>query len=53
MYYTYVLQSAEDDGFYVEFTKDLMLRPTRLNNAPHKNLILWNEILLNWIKAAC
>ena len=26
MYYTYVLQSARDDGFYVGFTKDLKLR---------------------------
>ena len=26
MYYTYVLQSAKDDGFYVGFTKDLKLR---------------------------
>jgi len=35
MYYTYVLQSAEDDGFYVGFTKDLKLRPALLNNASH------------------
>ena len=26
MYYTYVLQSAKDDGFYIGFTKDLKLR---------------------------
>jgi len=26
MYYTYVLQSAKDDGFYVGFTKDFKLR---------------------------
>jgi len=26
MYYTYVLQSAEDNGLYVGFTKDLKLR---------------------------
>ena len=26
MYYTYVLQSAKDNGFYVGFTKDLKLR---------------------------
>jgi len=26
MYYTYVLQSEKDSGFYIGFTKDLMLR---------------------------
>jgi len=26
MYFTYVLQSAKDDGFYIGFTKDLKLR---------------------------
>ena len=26
MYYTYVLQSEKDSGFYVGFTKDLKLR---------------------------
>jgi len=26
MYYTYVLQSEKDDGFYIGFTKDLKLR---------------------------
>jgi len=26
MYYTYVLQSTKDNGFYVGFTKDLKLR---------------------------
>jgi len=35
MYYTYVLQSKKDDKFYVGFTKDLKLRPARLNNAKH------------------
>ena len=35
MYYTYVLQSEKDSGFYVGFTKDLKLRPAKLNNALH------------------
>ena len=35
MYYTYVLQSEVDDQFYVGYTKDLKLRPARLNNASH------------------
>jgi putative endonuclease len=35
MYYTYVLQSEQDDKFYVGFTKDLKLRPAQLNNATH------------------
>ena len=26
MYYTYVLQSSKDNGFYVGFTKNLKLR---------------------------
>ena len=26
MYYTYVLQSEKDNGFYIGFTKDLKLR---------------------------
>ena len=26
MYYTYVLQSGKDDGFYIGFTKNLKLR---------------------------
>jgi len=26
MYYTYVLQSERDNGFYIGFTKDLKLR---------------------------
>ena len=26
MYYSYVLQSVKDDGFYIGFTKDLKLR---------------------------
>jgi putative endonuclease len=32
MYYTYVLQSEKDDGFYIGFTKDLKLRFQRHNN---------------------
>ncbi|MEE8436977.1 MAG: GIY-YIG nuclease family protein [Candidatus Neomarinimicrobiota bacterium] len=35
MYYTYVLQSEKDKKFYVGYTKDLKLRPARLNNASH------------------
>jgi len=35
LYYTCVLQSGNDGNFYVGFTKDLKLRPARLNNASH------------------
>ena len=35
MYYSYVLQSEKDNGFYIGFTKDLKLRPALLNNASH------------------
>ena len=35
MYYSYVLQSEKDNGFYVGFTKNLKLRPALLNNAKH------------------
>ena len=35
MYYTYVLKSDTDGNFYVGYTKDLKLRPARLNNASH------------------
>lgn len=33
MYYTYVLQSDVDGKFYTGYTKDLKLRPARLNAA--------------------
>ena len=33
MYYVYVLQSEVDGNFYVGYTKDLKLRPARLNPA--------------------
>ena len=52
MHYTYVLQSEKDNVFYVGFTKDLKLRFALLNYASHQNLISWNEILFNGVKAA-
>jgi putative endonuclease len=51
MYYTYVLQSEMDSGFYVGFTKDLKLRPAQLNqHLMNKQGILSNPkkmLLLN------
>ena len=32
MYYSYVLQSEKDNGFYIGFTKDLKLRFEQHNN---------------------
>ena len=45
-YYTYVLQSEIDEKFYVGFTKDLKLRPARLNPAE-----LGYKAVFNWVKA--
>jgi len=46
MYYTYVLQSEKDGMFYTGYTKDLKLRPARLN--PQAGC----EAAFNWVKAA-
>ena len=32
MYYSYILQSEKDNGFYIGFTKDLKLRFEQHNN---------------------
>jgi hypothetical protein len=37
MYFTYVLQSAKDDGFYIGFTKDLKLRFEQHSKGLRKN----------------
>ena len=44
MYYSYVLQSEKDNGFYIGFTKDLKLR------FDHK---IVNKILFNRVNPAC
>ena len=43
-YYTYVLQSEIDDKFYVGFTKDLKLRPARLNPAKLGCVAAFNRV---------
>jgi len=46
MYYTYVLQSMKDNGLYTGFTKNLKLRPARLNPA-----MRGCGAAFNWVKA--
>ena len=47
MFHTYVLQSEKDDKFYVGFTKDLKLRPARLNPS-----LRGCGAAFNWVKEA-
>ena len=59
MYYTYVLYSEKDGKFYVGFTKDLKLRPARLNSASQPSFAGFNwgdssnqaQLLFNRVKS--
>jgi predicted GIY-YIG superfamily endonuclease len=37
MYYTYVLLSLKDNNFYIGYSKDVKLRPARLNDSSNQN----------------